>query len=90
MAAKTNHKTIGDEIRLAREATGFTQAEMARILAIPRQVLNGWERGRRKPRPRRLGQLMAEMRAVNQRAEQFSRYLSASGQPGKKNKRPVH
>jgi transcriptional regulator with XRE-family HTH domain len=39
----------GDLIRQAREERGFSQAELARRAAMPRSVLNAYERHRRQP-----------------------------------------
>lgn len=36
-------------IKKAREAAGLTQAEMSRLLGIPRRTVESWDMGERKP-----------------------------------------
>ena len=40
---------LGRRVRLARQATGLTQAEFAARFQIPVATLRDWEQGRRKP-----------------------------------------
>jgi putative transcriptional regulator len=40
---------LGRRVRLAREATGLTQAQFAARFRIPVATLRDWEQGRRKP-----------------------------------------
>lgn len=40
---------LGRRVRLARQATGLTQAEFAGRFRIPVATLRDWEQGRRKP-----------------------------------------
>lgn len=36
-------------IKAAREAAGLTQAEMSKLLGIPRRTVESWDMGERKP-----------------------------------------
>lgn len=49
------------EIRAAREARGWDQAELARLLGIGQQTVSRWERGETAPRGERLDRLRATL-----------------------------
>lgn len=49
------------EIRAAREARGWDQAELARLLGVGQQTVSRWERGRTAPGGARLGRLRATL-----------------------------
>lgn len=48
-AMKTIGDTLGDRLRLAREAAGLTQSALARQLGVRPQSVNQWESGARSP-----------------------------------------
>lgn len=41
--------SIGDAIRAARDAMGWTQAHLARLLEVEAKNINNWESGRHRP-----------------------------------------
>lgn len=49
------------EIRAAREARGWDQAELARLLGVGQQTVSRWERGQSSPRGELLNQLRATL-----------------------------
>ena len=44
-------KMTAERIKVLREARGWTQAELARRLSIPRHGVNSWEQGLSMPSP---------------------------------------
>ncbi|MFI2036145.1 helix-turn-helix domain-containing protein [Streptomyces bottropensis] len=52
--------TPAAEIRAAREARGWDQGELARLLGVGQQTVSRWERGRTSPR----GELLDRLRAT--------------------------
>lgn len=49
--------TLGDALRLLREARKLTQRQVGEALQIDASVVSAWERGRSSPSARRLGDL---------------------------------
>lgn len=49
--------TFGDRVAGAREATGMTQAQLARRLGVKKATLNGWEDDLSEPRANRLSMM---------------------------------
>lgn len=43
------HDALGEAIRTARVARGWSQSELARRLGVHQATANGWENGRRTP-----------------------------------------
>lgn len=43
--------TLGERISRAREAQGFSAAQLARRIGVKSETLHGWEAGRSGPRP---------------------------------------
>ena len=48
---------LKDQIRLAREAAGFTQAELANRLGLSKQSITWWEAGDHRPKSDRIRQI---------------------------------
>ena len=48
---------IGPAIKAARQARGFTLAEVGGALGVTRQYVQAWEAGRRNPGPKHLAKL---------------------------------
>lgn len=52
-------KTLGDRIRIAREAIGITQSELARRVRVRPQTVNQWESGAKSPSRTSITELVA-------------------------------
>ncbi len=46
-----NHRFSPDALRDARQAAGYSQAELARLVGVQLVTLKAWESGRRAPKP---------------------------------------
>ena len=46
--AKVRHIAVNEAIE-ARQKTGFSQSEFAKIMGVSVRTLQGWEQGRRNP-----------------------------------------
>ena len=46
-----NHRFNPDALRDARQAAGYSQAELARLVGVQLVTLKAWESGRRAPKP---------------------------------------
>lgn len=55
--------TFGDRLGFAREAMGYSQAELAERLGVKVQTLRNWEEDRAGPRPNRLQMLAGILNA---------------------------
>lgn len=66
--------TRGLDVRAAREKTGLSQAEFARLLQVSKGTLLNWEQGRRMP----TGPARALLKAVANDPEHVLKALHAS------------
>lgn len=53
--------TIGSRLAGARESRGWTQADLAKEMAVPAARISEWENGKYSPSVERLGQLAAAL-----------------------------
>jgi hypothetical protein len=51
MVVTPHKRDVGERLRQAREALGYSQAEFARAFSLDQGALNHWERGRHYPPP---------------------------------------
>lgn len=61
--------TVSDELTALRERAGLTQAECARLLGVPRQNWNRWERGRAMPLAARMDAIRRRLTAIADRSQ---------------------
>lgn len=55
----TSSNTIGEQLRLARIRSGYSQAELAMMIGVSQAAIGQWERGSTSPRARRMIALTA-------------------------------
>ena len=47
----TPAQIVGRNIVIARKLAGMSQAQLGKLVGVPRSYLSDWERGRHEPRP---------------------------------------